>query len=513
MIIVNWRTIIRNVFSNWASYLVTALIGFFLAPMVVHSLGNTGYGLWTLILSLTGYFGLLDLGLRSSVGRFVTRYMALHDEEGVNRTINTALLMLSFGGILAFATTVVTIQFFLGSLHVDPQYAAAAKIAFLITGLNTSCILPLSVFSSVLIALERFDALSGVTIIGELTRAVLVVTFLKLGYGLVSLALISLAVTTVEYCALGVCAKQFYPPMRISLRFWDRTTLKDLFTFGIFRFIWIVANQLIFYSDSVVIGIFLSAGAITFYAIAGSLINYGRNIVSLVTDTLYPAVTRMDARQDTVGLQNMLLLGTRIALLVAVPLCLGFVFLGRQFITLWMGSAYASSATLLLILTIPQLGSMSQYASALTLGGMAKHRVLAYLVMGEGVANLILSIVLVRKIGLAGVAWGTVVPHLLCTTVLVPLYTLRILKLDVRQYIRKAFVRPLVAGIPSAAIAYALSVSVDTASWLVFAAEAAAITGSYLLASYFLCLDSAQRTAVLEKVWALCHREAAANEA
>ena len=84
--------ILRNILSNWTSYLVTAAVGFLLAPVVVHSLGNTGYGLWTLVLSMTGYFGLLDLGIRSSVGRFVTRYLALNDEESVNRTVSTAFV-------------------------------------------------------------------------------------------------------------------------------------------------------------------------------------------------------------------------------------------------------------------------------------------------------------------------------------------------------------------------------------------------------------------------------------
>ena len=77
------RRVLRNIFSNWTGYFVTVVVGFFLAPFVLHHLGNTGYGVWTLVLSLTGYFGLLDLGIRSSVGRFVARYVALADEDQV----------------------------------------------------------------------------------------------------------------------------------------------------------------------------------------------------------------------------------------------------------------------------------------------------------------------------------------------------------------------------------------------------------------------------------------------
>src|SRR6185369_11283209 len=124
-------------------------------------------------------------------------------------------------------------------------------------------------------------------------------------------------------------------------------------------------NQLIFYTDSLVIGFFIGAGAITRYAIAGSLINYSRNIVSLATDTLFPSAVRMDARQDLAGLQRLLVVGTRISLFLALPLCLGLFFLGKQFIALWMGKEYASSALILMILTIPQIGSMSQNTCSL----------------------------------------------------------------------------------------------------------------------------------------------------
>ena len=509
----NWATILRNIFSNWVSYLVTALLGFFLAPFIVHSLGNTGYGLWTLVLSLTGYFGLLDLGIRSSVGRFVARYLALKDDENVNRTISSAFVILATGGVLALLSTGIVAGFLFGSLKVDRQFQDIGRLALLITGVNMACILPLSVFSSVLIALERYDYLSGITVVGELLRASLVVMALRSGHGLVSLALISLLITSVTYGAMAYFARSLYRPLSVSLALVNRASCRGLLGFGIYRFIWVIANQLIFYSDSVVIGVFLGAGSITYYAIAGSLINYGRTVVSLVTDTLYPVATRLDARQDRKGLQDLLILGTKISLIVALPLCIGFVFMGKGFIVLWMGKEYVSSALFLLILTIPQLGSMSQYVSALILAGMAKHKVLAYIAIGEGLANLALSIVLIRRIGLVGVAWGTVIPDLVCTSVILPLYTLRVLKLGVREYIVKAYVRPLICAAPVAGIAYWISVMGLRPSWPAFACQVGVIGGSYGILAFLVCLDSGQRTMVLAKLHTLLRREVTVHEA
>ena len=508
----HWSRIFRNMLSNWTSYLVTAVVGFVLAPVVVHSLGNTGYGLWTLVLSMTGYFGLLDLGIRSSVGRFVTRYVALGDDDNVNRTVSTAFLILGCGSILAFLATLGITIFLFDSFRVEPEYATAGRVALLITGLNMSCILPLGVFSAVLIALERFDVVSGVTIVGELARGALVIWFLHNGYGLVALALIALAITVAEYAAMAFFAKALYRRLTINFRQVNWAACRSLFSFSIYRFVWIVANQLIFYSDSLVIGVFLGASAITPYAIAASLINYGRNIVSLVTDTLAPSAAQMDARADLAGLQRLLLVGTRIALMVTLPLCIGFLFLGRQFITLWMGADYASSAVFLIVLTIPQFFSMPQYVSALVLAGMARHRAFAYFALAEGVANLVLSIILIQKIGLIGVAWGTVITNLVCTTVVIPLYTLSVLKLRVRDYLLQGFLRPALSALPLVALGYRFSM-IESASWLVFAAEAATMCGVFASVSYFVCFDAPQRASAVGKVWSMFHREAATHEA
>jgi O-antigen/teichoic acid export membrane protein len=496
---VHLRTILRNILSTWVGYLVTLIVGFLMAPFVVHRLGATGYGVWTLVVSLTGYFGMLDLGLRQSVGRFVARYMALKDDDNVNRTISNALTMLGAAGVLGLLATVIA-NFSFGIFKIDQHSQADARIALLIAGVNISMALPLSVFNAVLFSLERFDIVSGITVMGALTRSTLVILALSRGYGLIALALVTLFSSSAEYLAAALCAKSLYPRLRPTPHYVEFAQCKELFGFGIYRFIWIAANQLIFYTDTVVIGIFLNAAAITYYAIAGSLINYGRNIVSLAADTFYPAATRLDAKNDTGGLQDLLILGTRIALIVCIPLCLGFLFLGKQFIILWMGPAYAIGSVYLIVLTIPQVSSMSQYISALILVGMAKHKVLAYITLAEGIANLVLSIILVRKIGLIGVAWGTVIPHAISTTLVIPFYTLRMLKMRWTEYVVRGFVRPLVAAIPAAGVCYAFSILVVTPSWFLFGLEALAVGVTSVLMSYYVCLSPAQRLLFIDRL-------------
>jgi len=494
-----WRRILRNILANWFNYVVTILIGFTLTPFVISKLGNTGYGVWTLVLSLTGYFGVLDLGIRSSVGRFVARYIALNEERNVNRMISSAFVMLAGGGLLALIATAVLYLTFGRAFTVGSDLESVARTTLVIVGLNVAFAFPMGVFTSLLIAMERFDVITGVTIAGSLTRATLIVLALTHGSGVVALALITLIVGMAEYGAMSVWAKILYRPLKISVASADKIAIKELLTFSSYRFVWIMANQLIFYTSSVVIGLFMTAGDITHYAVAVSIINYGRHIVALVSDTFAPSATRLHALNDLSGLQNLLIAATKVGLLVTLPVCIGFIFLGEQFITLWLGKDFAFSAILLVVLTIPQFTSLSQYVSVQVLTGMAKHKVLAFIALGEGLANLVISVILIQRMGLMGVALGSVFSGVVSTAILIPWYTLHTLRLTVRHYWLASCMRPLISAIPAAAIAYACKAWFKNPSWLVFSVEVCAVSGALALTACFVCFDAEQRMLAVEK--------------
>jgi len=500
---VHHRIIARNIFSTWIGYVSTLLIGFLLSPFIVHHLGTTGYGVWTLIVSLTGYFGMLDLGLRQSVGRFVAHHVALDDSESVNRTLSTAIAMLAGGGLVVLLATGFLVANFSTAFRIEHAYETSARIALLIAGIQICIALPMSVFSTILMSLERFDIMTGVTVTGAIIRATLVVVLLKMGYGLPALATVTLVVSSCEYTAGMIWAKALYSPLRLAWRYVDLSTARELFGFGLYRFLWIISNQVIFYTDSVVIGMLLSVSAITYYAIAGSLINYARNLVAFPTDTFFPAASRLHAKNDKAGLRELQILGSQIDLLIGLPLCVGLLFFGRPFISLWMGKEYASSWYILAILTIPQFTSMSQYISGQILLGMARHKMLAYLAMAEAATNLALSIILIRQFGVIGVAWGTAIPHLISTGVILPLYTLRAIGLDSTEYFLRAYQRPVLCAVPFAFICYGVIRFAEPSSWLLLAFEVAFVCGCFGIMVYFWCLTPSRRVWIRHRAWNL----------
>ncbi len=58
---------LKNVLANWLGLGTTMVVGFLLTPFILHKLGDTAFGLWVLLTTFTGYYGLLDLGLRNSI--------------------------------------------------------------------------------------------------------------------------------------------------------------------------------------------------------------------------------------------------------------------------------------------------------------------------------------------------------------------------------------------------------------------------------------------------------------
>src|ERR1700726_1298254 len=84
-----------NVASSWGGLGTSIAVGFFLSPFILHHLGDEAFGLWILIYSFTGYYGIFDFGIRSSLVRYVSKFQAIGDKEQLARLINTSLFTYS----------------------------------------------------------------------------------------------------------------------------------------------------------------------------------------------------------------------------------------------------------------------------------------------------------------------------------------------------------------------------------------------------------------------------------
>ena len=444
--------ILKNVGSSWFALGINVLVGIFISPYILHRLGDEAFGLWVLIFSVTGYYGLFDLGIRSSIVRYVAKYSAVDDHEQLNRLINTAMFSYSAVGLLCLLLTGVG-AFFVGSIfRVPPDFLHTARWLFLMVGASVALGFPMGVFGGILEGLQRFYVLNFTSTTSILLRALLIVIALKHGGGLLTVALITVGLPLVT-ASINAGFVFHLLPLQFRRAYVDRGTLKKIANYGGTTFMIIVAGRLRFKTDAVVIGSFLSSAAITYFAIGSRLVDYASEVVSSLAQIFVPMSSQSDATGDLKGLQRIFIAGNRACALIIFPITAILIILGKSVIEAWVGVKYvATSYPILLVLLIPSTLMLAQSASGRILYGMAKHKTLALVTLAEGIANLVLSIALVRPYGIMGDAIGTALP-LTCTMLFfLPHHLCRLLKLRLTSYLRDAFLLPLALTAPMAAV-------------------------------------------------------------
>ncbi len=444
-----------NVMMNWAAMAVSMVVPFFLTPFVVRHLGATAYGIWILAVSTVSYLNLLDFGLRSAVIRFVSKATAQQNNEDATSAIGAALW---FRLIIAASVAVLSIGLSLAFPHffkIPRDMQSAAQITVLLCALGVGITLISGVFGAVLSAINRFDILSSITMVQTAARAVGVLTILNTGHGLVTLAYWELTIVVLSGIVTCVIALRSYPPCRVRIGRPDMVVLKKIWAYSFTTFIFIIAVQIIVNTDNLVVGAFLSVGVVAFYSIGSSLIGYTAQVVGALSTTFTPLASGLEASGRSADLQRLLLRGTQASLAIAMPIGLTLFFRGRTFIGLWMGPQYSQiSGTVLQILMISLYFAIADSTAGSIMMAIDKHKPVARWAVYEATLNLGLSLLLVKTIGIYGVALGTSIAMTLVHVLFWPKYVQSILNVPIRTFLWEGWAKIPLCAIPFALICY-----------------------------------------------------------
>jgi O-antigen/teichoic acid export membrane protein len=194
----------------------------------------------------------------------------------------------------------------------------------------------------------------------------------------------------------------------------------------------------------------VSSVAITHFSIGARIVDYASEVVMGLAQIFIPMASQSDASGDTERLRKILIGGNRACAFIILPIAAILIILGKSIIEVWVGARYiADSYPVLVILTIPFTLMLAQATSGRILFGIGKHKKLAMVTLAEGLANVILSILLVRPYGIVGDALGTAIP-LTCTFVIfMPVHVCRRLGVPVMTFLRHAYSLPLLLSVPT----------------------------------------------------------------
>ncbi|VTS00428.1 lipopolysaccharide biosynthesis protein [Tuwongella immobilis] len=460
------RRLLRGALTNWLAFAAVMASSFFLAPYLIRRLGDATYGVWGFVESILAYLTLLDLGVAACVTRYVAKLHTTGERDELNRLVSSclALFCIAGGAILAIGTGL--------SWWLAPTLQAKADLAgnvlpfMLLMVANLAVTLPLGIYPSILDGLERYTQKSLIRLVALVVRVAGIVAVTELSPGLFGLGMVLTLTNLAEHLAYVLLVRRVMPELVLSRRLVDRVTLARVKGYSVDAFLAMLAGRITVQTAAVVIGMMISAVAVTHFLIASRLVEMAKSLLRSATTTLTPAFSSLEAQGKIDEMRAIYLTATRLSLLLGLPLALGMIWFGPAFLTRWLHSAEyvtVSYPTLwILAATLPFV--VAQSAAARVLYGVGRLRGFARMALVEAAVNLTLSLILVRSMGIQGVAIAVAIPNVLfCIAVIVTACSH--LQIRASVYLRTAWLRPIALNLPLALAGWAITRSFPLETW------------------------------------------------
>jgi O-antigen/teichoic acid export membrane protein len=494
--------VLRNIFSGWAGMGVSMVLSFISAPIVIGGLGSSWYGIWILVSQLTGYSWLFDLGVREAVVRYVSKYLPQKDYRKINEIVSSAIYLYLLIGVLTMVLISVLVILLPLFFNLDLHVVSIARIVLLVNGFNIAISWFFNPYQGILMGLQRFDIFQKIGIGMGIVNFVLVITFIKTGYGIISLSLIGFCVNMVSNVLIYWQCRRLLPEFRLLPFDVDKMHFRSLLNYGKYVLMNNIGTKIATGTDALLIGIFLQASAITYYAIPNTLTNYMKNLVSTSTWVLNPLFSELESRKDTDRIESLLVEASKFSLLIGLPIGIVYLIMGKTFISLWIGNEYGERVGMvLIILTIASLLSLQQHVMTSMLYGLSRHKIIAYLKFGEAVVGVILIVVFIELWGILGVAVGGGIALVLFMGVILPLVVCRSLNIQFLKYMKESIVLPIISSMPFAVCCYLIGKLFPASSLIGFFASVFCILPVFLICAWFISFSAVQRHHYIDEAY------------
>lgn len=490
------NNVLVSIFSNWAALVLSVIIAFIVSPLLVNTLGDETYGIWVIIVSITGYFTVLDFGVNTAIVRYISKYTALKDAKNAIAVYSSSFSFFSIVALFVVTATAIFAFFFKEIFEIQSFTREYLYIVFFIVGLDLALNLTFSVLMGTLRGLQRFFELNAISMGVLIIKNALLVYLLYEGHSLMTLAALQVGASIVRFILQYIVIRRSCGYLRFKANTVNRSTLKSLYNYSIYSFLIAIAAKILFFTDSIVIGSFINVSQVTYYAIPAMIMEYMEKFIWAIVGVLLPIISSQDAVGDTSKNKQLYLTGTKYSVLLIAPVVVVLYIVGDDFIGLWMGKNYAQpSGDVLLILLLGYTFFLAQLIAHGILKGISRHKMLAYFLCGEALVNLGLSVWLAPQYGIKGVAIGTAIPLIIANLVILPMYTCSVLNIKYSHYLWQSIIKPLI--LPVALLLFYLEIKIEVSSYLellIFSGLTALLLG--LIAVLFM-LDKEHKTKLL----------------
>ena len=415
---------------------INNILGIVFTPFLLRMLGQSEFGLYSLVGSVVAYLTVMDFGFGNAIVRYTAKYRALGKIDEQYSLYGMFLMIFSVIGVLAFIVG-MGIYFNVDNLFdksMSPTELDKARIMMLLLILNLVLTFPLSVFGSIINAHENFVFQKLVNISRILIYPCIMIPLLIHGNKAITVVVVTtiLNISTLLmhfwFCLAKLKIKIYFHNFEWGL-------LREISGFSFFIFLNYIVERVYLSSGQFVIGIIAGTTAVAIYSIAILFQQYYIGFSSAISNVFLPKITTMVTNNvPDKEVSDLFIKTGRVQFIIMSFIMSGFILFGKAFINLWAGSGYKDSYIIALIIMIPLTFPLIQSIGITILQAKNQQKFSSLLLIAVAILSLGISIPLARLYGGIGFAIGTSFAYIAGNIIILNIYYYKKININIPQF-------------------------------------------------------------------------------
>ena len=484
---------------SYTQMLLSILVGLLYTPAMLRLLGQSEYGLYNTVSSTIAMLSVLSLGFNSSYIRYYSQYKLRNDQVRIARLNGLFMLIFIMIGCIAL-TCGLYLSFNLHIIFGDgltPREYEIARVLMILLSVNLGLSFPMSVFTSIISAHEKYVVLKLLGIMKTVVSPLVSLPLLLAGKGSIAMVSVTLGISTVTDLIYFLYVKKGLK-CRFVFHHFEKGLFKSLLIFTSFIALNLLVDQINSNIAKFLLGRFRGTEGVAVYSVGYSLYQYYIMFSTSVSGVFAPRVHHLvQSTAHDRALQRRELTGLftkigRIQFAVLALIASGLVFFGKPFINLWAGEGYEYSYYVVLLLVLPALIPLIQNIGIEIQRAQNNHRFrsLVYIVMA--IQTLIISIFTCQLWGAIGAALGTALSLLIANGLIMNIYYHKRCQVNI-LYFWKNILRLSLGLVPAIATGVLINIYMPLDQPLMLVAGIAGYTAIYGLGMLLLGFNKYER--------------------
>lgn len=499
-----------GVILSYISTGLNMLIQLFYTPVMIRLLGQSEYGLYTLVGSVVSYLSLFSLGFTGAYLRFYSQRKARNDIDGIAQLNGMFLTLFLAMSVMAFLCGMVLVQFprQLFGANLTESELSTAQILMAILVVNIALTFPSGLLDSIVSAHEKFLFQRIVTLVGVLCNPLLALPLMLMGFGSVAVVSVTTFITILKlvvnvfYC-LKILHIQFF------FRGFDFHILKEIAGFSFFLFLNMIIDQINWSVDKFILGRVSGTSAVAVYGVGAQINSLVITFSTAISSVFAPRVNCIAAENSENRNQKFTELFTRVGrvqYLILMLILSGFVVFGKFFITdIYATQEYAQAYPVALLLVVPAFIPLIQNLGIEIQRSVNKHKIRSLIYFMMALLNVFISIPLAKEFGPIGSALGTAIGLIIANGIIMNIYYQKGIGMDMRYFWRNIVSLSKGMIIPTLFGCWIMR-SITFDNYILYLAMIILYSAVYGLSMWFLGMNNEEKALVIQPIQKLIRR-------